>query len=443
MKFNYKILIFLSVVVLALSSCQKYFGDINLNPDSASTVSPATILPAVETTLNYAIGGDISRFASIFDQQTTGNNRQFAGYNNYQFINGDFSTIWDNLYLGTMNNLKLIETYAASKNANAYYGIAKILEANALMTATDFFGDVPYSDAFQAAKQFQPKYDAQADVYNSIIALLNDGRAKLALPAGAPAPGSDDIIYGGSTAKWTKFANALAARAYLHLTKVDKGNYAKALAELAKGAFASSSDDARFQYLATDIGAAPWYEYLRDRGDTENGVGYIAILKSLSDPRSSTYGAPYFDAKGNNIQPLFIPNQAVAYMSFTEQKFIEAECKLQTGDAPGALAAYIAGINSSFAEAGNKAADATTYLLNPKVIPVSGITLKEIITQKYIALWTQPEAYLDWRRTGIPALTPNTGSAIPRRFLYPLTEIDYNTNSPKGVKLFDKVWLDK
>ena len=442
MKFNYKFLIFLGVTVLSMGSCKKYIGDINTNPDSNTSAPPSTVLPPVETTLNYAIGGDISRFASIFDQQTTGNNRQFAGYNMYQFTNGDYNSIWDNLYF-SMTNLKAVETFAAGKNANAYYGIAKVLEADALLNATDFFGDVPYSDAFQGTKQTQPKYDAQADVFTSIFTLLNDARTKLALAPGAPTPGADDLVYGGGTSKWIKFANALAARAYLHLSKVDKGNYAKALAELAKGAFASSTDDARFPYLATDIGASPWYQYLRDRGDTENGVSYIALLKALGDPRSATYGAPYFDASGKNIQPLFTPNQAYPFMTFTEQKFIEAECKFQTGDAPGALIAYTAAIKASFIEAGNTAAQATTYLVNPKVIPPTGITLNEIITQKYIALWTQPEAYLDWRRTGIPALTPNTGTAIPRRFLYPLSEVEYNSNVPKGVLQFDRVWLDK
>ena len=442
MKFNYKIFIFLGVTVLSMGSCKKYFGDINTNPDSNTSAPPSTVLPSVETTLNYTIGGDISRFASIFDQQTTGNNRQFAGYNMYQFANGDYNTIWDNLYF-SITNLKAIETFSAGKNANAYYGIAKILEANALMNATDFFGDVPYSDAFQGNKQLQPKYDAQADVYTSIFSLLTDGRTKLALAVGAPAPGGDDLVYGGSTAKWTKFANALAARGYLHLAKVDKGNYAKALVELAKGAFASSADDARFPYLSTDIGAAPWYEYIRDRGDTENGIPYIALLKSLGDPRLSTYGAPYIDAAGKNIQPILKANQPYPYMTFTEQKFIEAEAKLQTGDAAGATLAYLAGIKSSILEAGNTAADYTGYIANTKVVPPTGITLNEIITQKYIALWTQPEAYLDWRRTGIPALTPNIGTSIPRRFLYPLSEVEYNTNVPKGVLQFDRVWLDK
>ena len=361
----------------------------------------------------------------------------------YQFAGGDYSTLWDNLYTGTMLNLKQIESFSAAKGANAYFGVAKILEANALMVTTDFFGDIPYSDAFQGSKQFQPKYDAQADVYTSIFALLNDARAKLLLPANSPKPGAEDLIYGGNLALWNKYANVLAARGYLHLTKVDKGNYAKALAELAKGGFASSAEDARLQYLTSSTGAAPMNQYLSQRGDTENGIFFLALLKTLKDPRSSTYGVAYQDANSNIINPILIPNQAAPYITFTEQKFIEAECKLQTGDLPGATLAYLAGIKSSIIEAGNTAADYTAYITNPKVVPATGITLNEIITQKYIALWNQSEPYLDWRRTGIPALTPNAGAAIPRRFLYPQTELDLNTNTPKGVSQFDRVWLDK
>ena len=68
--------------------------------------------------------------------------------------------------------------------------------------------------------------------------------------------------------------------------------------------------------------------------------------------------------------------------------------------------------------------------------------MTEIMTQKYIAMFTDPEVYNDWRRTGIPSLTPNTGSAVPTRFAYPDNEIRYNPNAPLGVTQFDKVWWD-
>lgn len=444
MKFKNNFLLYFALGILGFSSCKSYFGNTNLNPDDTLAAGANTTLTPIETTLSYTLNGDIARYTGIFDQHLDGNNRQFAGLQLYQFTGGDFNSVWDNLYLDCGNNIKAMEAITDAKAANTYSGIARVLEAHTIMTLTDFYGDIPYSQAFQGLKNTAPSYDKQADIYTTIFQLLNDAKAKLLLKANAPAPGADDIIYGGSAAQWTKYANVLGARAYLHLGKVDAGNYAKALAELAKGGFTSSSDDARFTYIAAPTQASPMWQYLNQRGDADNGANYIALLTAYSDPRLGTYGPLFFDAAGNIVHPIFSKQaQAVPLITFTEQKFIEAECKFRTADLVGALLAYKTAIKSSIVESGATAASADAYILTTKVIPATGIGLNEIITQKYLALYMQSEAYLDWRRTGIPALKPNAGTAIPRRFLYPQTEINLNPSVPKGVTLFDKVYLDK
>ncbi len=77
----------------------------------------------------------------------------------------------------------------------------------------------------------------------------------------------------------------------------------------------------------------------------------------------------------------------------------------------------------------------------------ASITLEKIITQKYITLYTQAEAWSDWRRTGYPNIKPaylNVTGSIPRRLIYPLDESNYNiSNVPGGLTLMDRVWWDK
>jgi hypothetical protein len=75
---------------------------------------------------------------------------------------------------------------------------------------------------------------------------------------------------------------------------------------------------------------------------------------------------------------------------------------------------------------------------------------KEIMTQKYIALFYQAEAFNDWRRTdNVIGLVPNptppvTRHEIPRRFLYPTDEVNYNPNTPGDVtNIWQRVWWDK
>lgn len=428
-----------TVALLGLSSCEKFFGDVNVDPNAPNDASPAAILLTAETRLTYTIGGDFSRFGSVFTQHVDGYDRQFAGYQNYTFVPGDFGTAWSNLYSGVLSDLKQLKGKADAGKFDAYGGIARVLEAHALMMIADYFGDAPYSNALDAEKTFQPTYDTQAQLYTTIFALLTEARTKLATPVGGVNRAvGNDVIYGGDVKKWTKYANVLAARAYLHLGKLDAANYTKALAELAKGGFASSADDARFAFAGGGTGDAPWAQYNAQRQDILVGARYVKLMTDLADPRKAFYGAALDES-----HPVLTPTQAVPLATFTEQKFIEAECKMKGGDAPGAKLAMLDGIKSSFVEAGvTDAAKYTTYIAQATVNPAT-VTLNQVMTQKYIALFADPEVFNDWRRTGIPSLTPNLGSFVPRRFLYPQTELDLNTNAPKATKLSDRVGWDK
>ena len=77
------------------------------------------------------------------------------------------------------------------------------------------------------------------------------------------------------------------------------------------------------------------------------------------------------------------------------------------------------------------------------------ISLEKVMTQKYIAMFTQIEAWADWRRTGFPTLTANPNSvlptkgAIPRRYVTVQDERQYNNNAPLVSDVLARVWWDK
>ena len=100
------------------------------------------------------------------------------------------------------------------------------------------------------------------------------------------------------------------------------------------------------------------------------------------------------------------------------------------------------------------AADA--YLLGHPYNAANGLEM--INTQFWIAtLFNGYEAWSNWRRTGIPVLTPViypgnvTNGTIPRRLPYPLSEANNNGANykeasaavPGGDKLTGRVWWDK
>ena len=436
--------IFLLIGIIFFSSCEDYFGeDANVDPDNPTTVTPNVMLPQVQARLVYTYWGDMARYVGINTQHVDGVSRQFAVIGQYGLSGADVDATWSNIYSGTLNSNKQLYNVAVEKGFNHYAAMALALESYAMLISTDLWGDLPYSDAFLFADKgvYSPTFDTQEAIFASIISNLGTARDLFAGDGGGSTPGSDDLIYGGDTGAWTKFCNVLEARAQLHLSKRNGASaYSAVLAAIGNGGFASSADNATFSFGSAATENAPWFQYIEQRDDCEVGATYVALLEGLNDPRMATYGQPH-----TNDHPIWTADQTVNLLSFTEQEFMRAEAMLGN-NSDGAYDAYINGINSSMVEA-QAAAGAEDYIAQSSVgVGAANLTLENVITQKYIALYTDPEVFSDWRRTGFPALSPITGTEVPRRFPYAQSEFfsnPENTPSPVDATLFSRVWWDQ
>lgn len=120
-------------------------------------------------------------------------------------------------------------------------------------------------------------------------------------------------------------------------------------------------------------------------------------------------------------------------------QFIIAECELiLKGNSSTAHEAYINGITAAFK---NLDLDPSEYLAKELVSSSQDeLSMRHIMTQKYIALFCQSEVWSDYRRTNLPELTPTNGPNLPVRFHYPELEYTLNKNAPAPVNVFtDKV----
>jgi len=442
--------IFFVALIGFLSGCEDYFEEIdNKDPDNPINVSPDVILPQVQLRLAYTYGGDFTRYLGIYTQHVDGISRQFAVLQNYGIQPSDVDQMWANVYTGTLqSNSDLLEQSLAVGD-NHYAGIALATEAFTMMAATDVWGDMAYSDAFKFAENggvYQPAFDSQEDIYTGIFNSLDEARDMFGMDAGGNAPAGDDQMYGGDIDNWVKFCNVLEARGRLHLAKEDASNYDAALTALGKGAFEGIADAASIQFGTAATENGPWYQYIEQRDDCETGATYLAVLESFNDPRVTTYGWPH-----DNDHPIWTKDQVLYLIPYSEQEFIRAEAALMTGDAATAYEAYLDGIEASFTEALSAVLDADSiatlyddYIAQASVgVGESNLSLENVITQKWIALYTHPEVFSDWRRTGYPELDPITGSDIPRRLPYAQTEIFSNPgNVPSSVTIFTPVWWD-
>lgn len=173
---------------------------------------------------------------------------------------------------------------------------------------------------------------------------------------------------------------------------------------------------------------------------------FAANMDAKGDPRISDYMA--FDGSNfsffTGADGLFWSSYSspLPIISYTEQKFIEAEALVRTGDAAGGAAALAEAITANMDQIGIDPADYAAYVAaygNFDGLTSEAQRLERIMNEKYYAMYAQGffEMWTDFRRTGYPALSPisggvngsNPSGVVPRRFIYPNDEKFSNTEN--------------
>ena len=425
----------LVIITLSSTSCEdSFFADNNADPNKPFDVPISAALPAIQLHIVDSKGGLYSTFSNMFIQQVEGVERQWESFNKYDIQPVRTNQPWQQMYEGVFVELRTVTQKATDDGLNHYLGIAKTLEAYALMMTSDVFGDVPYSDAGLGDENSNPAYDDQVSViYPAIRTLLTDAITLFGAAPGPVSPGSDDVIYGGDIDAWELAAHGILARMYLHL-----GDNANALAE-AKLSFTGRADNMGFNYPGAGNDAA-WYGFNDTRqGDIEFHPTMRGIMTDLND----TDRLALLDQTFDGDHPYLVAAMREDLITYRELQFIIAETATDPAEQH---AAYLNGIRASFEELGlDEATEYDAYVAQAEVDPGMGsLTLENIMTQKYIGMFVQPEAFSDWRRTGIPSLTPVAGSAVPRRWFYPENEYLFNESAPArdDQLLFKRVGWD-
>jgi hypothetical protein len=487
MKRIFKSILALIPAGVLLYGCE--FGEINVNPNAPTDAPVNVLLPAAQANLVYGIHGDISQFNSIFMQYLGGIENIYLSVGQYD-LNGNLAgRVWDgNLYPGAMTDLNVVIRRASAQNAPHYRGMARVLMAMAVAQSVDLWNNVPYSEAFrgnEASPVLQPRYEPGQALYDTVQVLLTQGITDLQAPTSTASPGRDDLVYGGNRTRWVQTARALQARYHNRLSKVSpEASAQNALTALSGGTFASNAEEARIVFGNTPDAASPWFRFLV--GSFGNGVRagefFVNLLQQRNDPRlpfyvrANTGGTPFVGAPAGVSRPTASqlggyynrPEAPANLITFSEVKFIEAEANLRLGRRAEAAAAHNAAVAASIAKitAPIAAFNLTTnpaanqaYLQAYGSETAGSITLEKILVEKYIALFLEPEAWNDWRRSitpanpnGVPALTlaassqQFTNGQFPRRWPYPLSEVQLNpanVEAQGAARITDRVFWDR
>lgn len=447
-----------------LTSCSKFVDGYETSPNDPSEVTPGLLLTNVQVTTFSNYSGQMARLTSLLMQQSSGTDFQFSQFERYNIKESDNTNDWDNQYTAFVNARKL---ESISGDANPYYrGMARVLLAMNASLTTDLWGDVPFSEAgrgLDGQEFFNPAYDTQEAIYTSLNALLNDALVDFAKAEGDNTllPEGDDLIFAGDVNQWVITANVLKARFANHLSKRNpSGSATAALAAISDATTAGLARGfaCNANWGTTSNSANQWFSFQENRaGYLQMGDALVSIMNTTNDPRRSFYmtldtGGIYRgtiagtdDVTTSKIGTYFASSGAPSPMvTYAEAKFIEAEAAFRSGNTATAATAFNEAVQSHVALV--TGASDPTFEAAQASETSSTITLEKIMTQKYVAMFTQIEVFTDWRRTNIPALTPCANgliSSIPRRFVTPISERNYNTNAVIVSDMTTSVWWDQ
>lgn len=463
---NVKIIVTVLFTTVFLTSCEKFL-DINTDPTLYADAKPSELLPTAQFFTGQA-NYNQARFAATMYAGQVGSVLGIAGEDAY--YESENSGGWTSFYINVLPQLNTILKQGQSQSIPAYTGVAKVLLAYNLGTATTQWENIPFSQA--DLLNFSPEYDSQEVVYQNIQKLLDEAITELGQTS-AVKPAADDLIYGGDLSKWTRAAYTLKARYALHLSRKNPQTAAQtALTAVALG-FKENADDFDMRYNTKNL--SPWYSNIALPNNTGNiSVTYASPLVDLYngriqgvvDPRTPlVFALRNNQTAYNGITPGLATgatvdirttawhsniNSVLQLATYAEAKAIEAEARFilnggniqSTGTTAEAYAAYLELIRSNMKKVGVADAAIATFLSDAKIgVGAQNLTLKHILKEKYKAMMLNGDIWSDLRRYDyldfpMPEnVNPDLGPGRIQRNNYPSSELTRNrVNAEKNTK---------
>ena len=463
---------------MAMSACEDGLTDINENPNAPTDVGPSFLLPqSIRAAVEQTFGGGMLSHTLIWPQH--GVQIQYPEEEQGNVRPETMQGFWDGYYAGPLQDIQTVIEKGQEAGEPNIEAVGMIWKTYVFHLVTDFWGDVPYSQALQGDEGITtPEYDTQESIYADMFQTLTDAAAML--QPGEDGFGSGDILYANDFEKWRRFANSLRLRLAMRLAEVDP---AKAQAEFTAawnaGVFTSNADNAMLRWTGAPY-QNPIFENWQGRDDHGISATMVDSLVSLADPRLELYAEPAaqdgeYRGLGNGIAnpPLSIAwysrigdfwredgaTTPTALLTYSEVLLLGAEAAERgwISDDPSMLYENGVRANMNQYDSWNPAnaptdSEIDTYLNQPEIAFDPSRALAQIHLQQWIGLYMNGnEAWATWRRTGVPdlAMGPDLAlSRIPVRFSYPSLEQSLNsanlneavTRQGGGLGLVTPVW---
>ncbi len=514
---NLKNYIIISGALLLSTSCDQDFVEINTNPYAVNSIDPALLFAGAQRTHLGTWAAEHTIVQQFVIPYNTGANLGFNFNEDIDDVNNPkWNQSYPQSIRNLTQAINLLGTDTERVNL---LSMLRIWKAQVYMGLVDEYGDVPYLEAGKAVSDgiFYPKYDDDAaiydDLYNEIksgVASLNAGADFVAADlffgskGGIPTSNAADQV-----AKWKKLGNSLLLRLGMRYSKINPDKAKSIVSEaFTGGVMTSNADNAMVKYDGTLFvnnennglrnfsyfyyAAEPFVNQLKSTNDPRGKY----ILANYDDPASPLADAspdtelsnqfgvpigilsndlgaangPYRGQRAGglnysqmNLHSVASPLAPDFWVTYAQTSLLLAEAAHRGWISGSAQAYYEQGIT----------ADMQAYSLYPQTTPISdaaiasylsseGVAfnsanaLEQINTQYWIVnLRNGTEAYANFRRSGFPALKPNTfndnlNGGFPRRLSYPNYEMSSNAEHYQaaataigGDDLLSRVFWDK
>jgi starch-binding outer membrane protein, SusD/RagB family len=407
-----------AIVWTTATGCSDFLsgGELSTDPNTPTVATLNQLFASAQAGMWAQYNSDVVRLTDMWVQHFIGASSQYVTYYEYGITSDATNGQMISLYTGGgLVDIRKLEAGALEVADSTMLGIAQVLEAMMMGTGADIFGDIVYSQALQGGN---PSPDPQMEIYAALQTLLDEAIVNLSRTGPTNVgPGDADLVYGGDRRAWTALAHTIKARLYLHTAEVvGTSAYANALthARLGIGQVPGSAD-----YTAIFSGAVNeenlWYQFMivQRAGYIAPNPYFVNLLKSRHDPRYDDY----FNAAGTDLSDERLdPQFSQPIVTADENSLIIAEAAYRVGNTQLALSEF------------NK------YRVRNGLSTVSlsgSALLREILTEKYIELFQNIEAYNDYKRTCYPNVQrADPTRNMPARLYYDTNEMQTNPNLP-------------
>lgn len=301
-KLKNSFIIALTLVFTLVISC-KDLDELNINPNGIDPENADLnlLMPTVITSVGQTVLGlGFGNIAGVM--QHTQKDGWSSGHNDYDWDNQDHN--WAGYY-GILRNNDEYYKKAVEGEYLFHQGVSLVMRAYTFGMIADLWGDAPYTEALKAeegSEFFKPVYDPQKDIYEGILANLEEANTLLSgsNDSYSNVSPAQDVLYNGDASKWRKFANSLALRYYMRLSvkepAIAQGGINKITSDPAMyPTITGATDDATISYIGESSGdswptntvfdLSPSGTYMR----IKLCATLVDKLQDLNDPRLAVW----------------------------------------------------------------------------------------------------------------------------------------------------------